>query len=319
MTGALVTAGLITSALLLTLVAPRVLAAWSLPRTDPGPALLLWQTTSLSGVVCALAAAPVAALTLDPGRRPMLLAAAWVLTLAMAVRLLWSGHRVGTDLRRRRERQRELLDLVGERLEGADEGHDPVTVLAHASPTAFCLPGREDRIVLSRATVDRLGAEELRAVLAHEQTHLDHRHDLLLELFTVLHEAVPAAARAPGALREVHLLTEALADKGAVRRSGAPALARALVAMATPADARSSAGHTRSAHLQGDPTPAPDGLPHRQVAEPALTGSGTPSQVRTRVGLLAAGGRPGWLRPGLLGASLATALLPLGLLVTLGL
>ncbi|WP_431473436.1 M56 family metallopeptidase [Ornithinimicrobium sp. W1665] len=259
MTGVVVTAALILGALLLTLVAPHLLAGRTGLRAAPGPALLLWQAVSLAGVASALLAAPVAALVL-PTDRPWLLAAAVaaavVLSGLMLARLLWSGHRVGTDLRRRRARHRELVDLVGDRLgpgvDGTPTGVDragaahrpsgphvprrhPVAVVAHASPTAYCLPGRDDRIVLSSAAVDRLDDDQLGAVLSHELAHLTQRHDLLLELFTVLHEAVPARVRADRALGEVHLLAEMLADRTAARSTGPTALARALVAMAVPA------------------------------------------------------------------------------------
>lgn len=305
MTAPVVTGAIITGALLLTLVAPRLLARWELLRRDPGAGLLLWQSLSISGVISALLAAPVAALTLDVDRRPILMVAAWVLSLLMLARVLWSGHQVGSDLRRRRARQRQVVDLVGERLETLESGgsHDPVTVLAHASPTAYCLPGRHDRIVLSQAALERLGPDELRAVLAHEQTHLDHRHDLLLELFTVLHEAVPRSVRAPVAMREVHLLAEVLADRGAVRQSSAPALGRALVAMATPAR-----------RADGDQVPSTG---HDALLEPALTGQGGNGQVRTRLGLLASDPAPGWVRAALVSTSVAVLVLPLVLVSTL--
>lgn len=302
MTASVVTLAIIAGALILTLVAPRVLTRWELLRRDPGAGLLLWQSLSISGVISALLAAPVAALTLNVERRPLLMAAAWTLSLLMLARVLWSGHQVGSDLRRRRARQRQVVDLVGERLDNLESGttHDPVTVLAHASPTAYCLPGRHDRIVLSQAAVERLGPDELRAVLAHEQTHLDHRHDLLLELFTVLHEAVPGSIRAPAAMREVHLLAEVLADRGAVRQSSAPALGRALVAMATPAT-----------------TPVTEGARHDPLLEPALTGTGNTTQVRTRLGLLASDPAPGWVRAALVATSVAVIVLPLALVSTL--
>lgn len=305
MTAPVVTAAIITGALLLILAAPRLLSRWELLRHDPGAGLLLWQSLSISGVLSALLAAPVAALTLSVERRPLLMAAAWALSLLMLARLLWSGHRVGSDLRRRRARQRQVVDLVGDRLDALESGgsRDPVTVLAHASPTAYCLPGRHDRIVLSRAALQRLGPEELRAVLAHEQTHLDHRHDLLLELFTVLHEAVPHAVRAPDAMREVHLLAEVLADRGAVRQSSAPALGRALVAMAAPAP-RADGEQQRPA--------VQDALP-----VPALVGNGSSAQVRTRLGLLAADPAPGWVRTALVATSAAVLVLPLALVSTL--
>ncbi|MGC5585261.1 M56 family metallopeptidase [Ornithinimicrobium sp. W1665] len=318
MTGVVVTAALILGALLLTLVAPHLLAGRTGLRAAPGPALLLWQAVSLAGVASALLAAPVAALVL-PTDRPWLLAAAVVLSGLMLARLLWSGHRVGTDLRRRRARHRELVDLVGDRLgpgvDGTPTGVDragaahrpsgphvprrhPVAVVAHASPTAYCLPGRDDRIVLSSAAVDRLDDDQLGAVLSHELAHLTQRHDLLLELFTVLHEAVPARVRADRALGEVHLLAEMLADRTAARSTGPTALARALVAMAVPAG--DAPGRT------GEPLGAGAGTAYLVDPGPAV-GSG---QVAVRVRALAAPPRPRGMRTGLITASLVVLLLP---------
>lgn len=306
MAGALVTAALITSALLLTLVVPRALARWRRQRTDPARALLLWQSVSVSGVICALLAAPVAVLT-SGLRQPLLLGLALALSALMLARVLWSGHRVGTDLRRLRAEHRAMVDLLGERLDDLDEGvvHDPVRVLAHPAPTAFCLPGKGDRIVLSRATVDRLGPEELRAVLAHEQAHLDHRHDLLLELFTVLHEAVPAQVRVHAALDEVHLLAEVLADHRAVDRASAPALARALVAMVAPdvlREPRATSPEVTETDLLEQPR-----LQH------ALGAADT--QVATRLRLLAQPRASAGLRTLLTGAAAAVLALPVALVL----
>lgn len=237
MTGVLVTAALIVGALVTVLVAPHLLARQTWLRTAPGEALFLWQAVSLSGVAASLLTAPVAAAVL-PTDRPWLRLAAYAVSLVMLVRLLVSGHRIGTDLRRRRAEHRTLVDIVGERMARPDSRAEGVAVLARGNPTAYCLPGRHDRIVLSRAAVERLDPEELDAVLAHEQAHLSQRHDLLLELFTVLHNAVPRRIRADKALREVHLLAEMLADRAAVQRVRPVVLARALVAMAagTPPD-----------------------------------------------------------------------------------
>ena len=240
MGGPLLTAAVVLTALVLVLLAPRVLPGWTALRGMPGPGLLLWQSVSVAGVLCALLAAPTAVLTTGLSQ-PLLLGLALLLSGGMLVRLLASGHRVGTDLRRRRTRHRELVDLVGEQLDDAlargtaGITRPDVTVLAEGNPSAYCLPGRGHRIVLTRSALDRLGATELRAVLAHEQGHLDARHDLLLELFTVLHEAVPRSLRVPAALTEVQLLTEALADRIAEQRTGHADLARALVAMAAAA------------------------------------------------------------------------------------
>lgn len=231
MTGVLVTAALIVGALLTVLVAPHLLARQTWLRATPGEALFLWQAVSLAGVIFALLAAPVGVTVLPTDRRWLLVAAIAVSAL-MVVRLLVSGHLIGTDLRRVRAQHRRTVDLTGARIERPDARAEGVTVLAQGNPTAYCLPGRHDRIVLSQAAVERLTPEQLGAVLAHEQAHLDQRHDLLLELFTVLHEAVPRPMRAEEALREAHLLAEMLADRAAASRVGALPLAHALVAMA---------------------------------------------------------------------------------------
>jgi hypothetical protein len=124
------------------------------------------------------------------------------------IQLLRSGHVVGTGLRERRRRHRDLVDLLGTpdapaQPSRALQRQDGLRVLDHPTPTAYCLPGQQQRIVLSAGVLDRLGPQEIGAVLAHERAHLGARHDLVLELFTVLHRAVTtptprwALARAP--------------------------------------------------------------------------------------------------------------------------
>lgn len=231
MTGVLVTAALILGALFTVLAAPHLLARQTWLRSTPGETLFLWQAVSLTGVVFALLAAPVGAVVL-PTDRPWLLSAAILVSGLMVLQLLVSGHRVGTDLRRLREEHRRVVDVSGRRIARPDANVEGVAVLARGAPTVYCLPGQHDRIVLSQSALDRLAPEQLDAVLAHEQAHLDQRHDLLLELFTVLHEAVPRPVRAEEALREAHLLAEMLADRAAAAKVGAVPLAHALVAMA---------------------------------------------------------------------------------------
>ncbi len=212
-------------ALIFSVTAPRIMAPQTSFRLCPGPALLVWQCVAVSGILAALLAAPVAAWSLTD-RNMTLVWAAVALSGLMLARLLLSGHRVGTSLRTLRQRHRDLVDLLGQ----ADP-HSSVTVLAHASPTAYCVPGGRRHIVLSAGAVAALDPDELGAVLAHERAHLNARHDLILEFFSVLHHAVPRPMRCEAALSEVHLLVEALADRAAIRVSGAKPLARALVTM----------------------------------------------------------------------------------------
>ncbi|QKE82988.1 M56 family metallopeptidase [Arthrobacter sp. NEB 688] len=223
----LVLAGL---AVALVWVAPGVLARRPRLRRAPRAALVAWQAVSLGGVLAALFVAP-AALPLfagedDLGRHPVLVAVAGCVSAALIVRLLVSGHRVGTRIRAARARHREIVDIV------AEHDRDGLRVLQHPTATAYCIPGRSSRVVLSQGVLDTLPEDQLAAVVAHEKAHLRARHDLLLEFFTVLHESVPSPLRSHRALTEVRLLVEALADRAAVRRSGEVATARALVAIA---------------------------------------------------------------------------------------
>lgn len=200
-------------------------------RRAPFEALVVWQCTSLAGVLAALAVAPAAVASSTLPRWATV--AALVVSVAMLARVLWSGHRVGTRLRGERRRHRELVDALGTHdIRTASLAGREVRVLAHPTPTAYCLPGRRQRVVLTEGTLLALPSEELAAVLAHERAHLRARHDLVLEFFTVLHEAVPSRLRSVEALQEVRLLVEVLADRAARRVAGPVPLARALVSLA---------------------------------------------------------------------------------------
>lgn len=124
--------------------------------------------------------------------------------------------------------------------------HD-LRVLEVDEPLAYCLPGVRSRVVVSEGTLSTLGRNEVAAIIAHERAHLRARHDLVLEAFTVAHDAFPVIVRSRSALDAVKLLVELLADDAAVRTSGPTPLARALVACAggaTPAGALAAGGPT---------------------------------------------------------------------------
>lgn len=216
-----------------------VLFGWPVPalllrvpalRRVPRAAVTLWQSVALAAVLSALGAglslATGTALGRDAGAGGKVLGAvALLLTATVLARLLFSGHRVGTRLRAVRRRHRELVDLLAHE----DAG---IRVLEHPTPMAYCLPGAyRSRVVLSSGAQQALAPAELEAVLAHERAHLRARHDLVLEAFTVLHEAFPRVATGKAALAEVGLLVELLADRTARRRTGPAPLVRALVAL----------------------------------------------------------------------------------------
>ena len=159
-----------------------------------------------------------------------------LLTVMVAIRLLWASLLVAVRTRARRRHHRMVVDLVGrpgDRL-GEESG---IRVLAESTPFAYCLPGvRCSRVVVSSGALDQLAPEEMEAVLTHERAHLRARHDLVLEAFTALRQAFPRWVRSRTAFDRAHLLVEMLADDAARRRVGAPPVARALVTLAsTPA------------------------------------------------------------------------------------
>ncbi|WP_323097259.1 M56 family metallopeptidase [Intrasporangium sp. YIM S08009] len=229
-----VVGALVVLAALLAWPVPRLLARVTVLRRAPRAALVLWQATAVAAVLAALLAAPAALPALLGDRARLadtwpVVAVAGATSAVVAGRLLLAGDRVGRQLRAARRRHRDLVDLLGAPGEGRDRD---MRVLEHATPTAYCVPGVRRRVVLTQGTLARLAPDELDAVLAHERAHLAARHDLVMEFFTVVHEAVPRFLRSDAALHEVHLLIEVLADRAAVRRTDPVTTGRAIVAMA---------------------------------------------------------------------------------------
>lgn len=231
---------------------PWLLSRWTRLRRTPVAALLLWQSTALAAVLAALGAGlslatdrlwvpPVAAADL------VVAALAGAVTVVVLARLLLSGHRTGTALRRLRRLHRERVDLVA-RVDGG------VSVLEHDLPVAYCVPGMSgSRIVVSRSTLTSLAPAELGAVLEHERSHLRARHDLVLEAFAVLHLAFPRWVASAAARREVEVLVEVLADRAACRSGDRRALLSALLALAgspAPAGSLGSAGSSLAARVE---------------------------------------------------------------------
>lgn len=245
---------LLALAALLAWPAPRVMAHLTTFRAAPRAALVVWQAAAAAAVMAALFAAPAAvALFAGPratgsgADRTWLLAAALLVSGVMLGRLLWCGHRVGRNLRAVRRSHRDLVDLL------AHQTDRHTRVLEHPTPTAYCLPGWRRRVVLTQGALAELPDTELDAVLAHERAHLDARHDLVLEFFTVMHEAVPGFVRSDAALTEVKLLIEVLADRAAVREAGALPTGRAIVRLAgraTPTGALGAGGSSDAAAVR---------------------------------------------------------------------
>lgn len=222
------------TAVLLAGPVPALLARWKRLHHTPFASMVLWQAVALAAVLSAVGAglSLITDSTWNKEQGPWGLAAAvlaGLLTVSVVVRLLLSGHRVGTSLRATRRRHREQLDLVAESL--GSRGR--VRVLDHDVPVAYCVPGvGNPRVVVSGAALRRLEKRQLDAVFAHEEAHLKARHDLVLEAFTVLHRAFPTWVSSSAALREVQLLVEILADRAALKVGSPKDLGQALLTMA---------------------------------------------------------------------------------------
>ena len=227
----------------LALVVPDRLAQAGWPRRCPAAALLLWQAVGITAgllaveavVTVALApAGPTHALAVQavvegaaPARWWSLLAALAAAVLVLRLVSVFTVSAVRTL--RARHRNRVLVDLVATRnplLPGT-------RVVDHDLPLAYCLPGLRPRVVLSRGVLDLLREDEVRAVLAHEDAHVVHRHDLVVLPFAAFGSTFPRLRPVRTASEQVALLVEMLADDRAARLHPPEVLARALYKVGT--------------------------------------------------------------------------------------
>jgi len=105
-----------------------------------------------------------------------------------------------------------------------------VEVRAVSVPIAHAVPGRPGHIVVSEGTLALLDEVEQRALLAHEQAHLDHGHHRFVRIGDIAAGAVPFLR--PMA-RRVRFATERWADEDAARAVGdRTVVARAIIRVA---------------------------------------------------------------------------------------
>lgn len=221
-------------------------AAW--PARSPAVALALWQAiavvggVSMIGSLLLFGAAPAGSLlgawtALAPsifvGPMPagfgIVHLAAITLAAGLAVHLALNLAFTAVRAERERRRQHQLIALLGDPIPGQPR----TRVLAHPVPLAYCVPGIRTATVLTDGLVDALRADELAAVIAHERTHLDQLHHLVLLAFRAWHSALPWFPIANRAERAVAQLTEMLADDGARRTTDDDSLRRAIVQVGT--------------------------------------------------------------------------------------
>ena len=195
--------------------------------------------------------------------------AAWCVPSLLAAVALWRyAHRVQRSRAQTRSHARAAL-LVGRAIAGpaADPGAaaaapgsvadgpaaGPAGTIASTGggtrtvmlddprPAAYCVAGRPAAIVVTSGALAVLDPPQLRAVLAHENAHLAHRHHTLATVTRGLAAAFPGVPLFTRGAAEVARLAEMSADDTAARTSGRPALVAALIAIATGAAISSTA------------------------------------------------------------------------------
>ena len=201
---------------------PVALSRTSWPMRAPVMALLLWQAIGLGGGLSMIGALALAGYAAVP-QRPLL---AMIPAVLFTVYLLAHLGVTIAQVTGQRRRHLALLEL----LTSPHPTRARTRVIDDAVPVAYCLPkGTRSVTVLSQGLIDRLDADELVAVIAHERAHVEQRHDLLLLAFRAWRSALPWFPIAARAEVEVAALVEMLADDHARREVRDEVLARAIL------------------------------------------------------------------------------------------
>lgn len=169
-----------------------------------------------------------------------------LLAIGVAVRVGWGVSNEMARAWRARRAHRITVDLVGT----YDREIDAV-MLEHAAPMVYCLPGRSQRVVMTRGARALLSPEEVSCVLAHERAHLRARHDLAIAASEGLRRAFFGWRPFAVAAQRIEQLAEMHADDGAGRAARLPladALIR-LVGAGAPVGALSAGGASALARV----------------------------------------------------------------------
>lgn len=168
-------------------------------------------------------------------------------------------------LRKRMRANRALGKQIQARGQRSLIGGREVILLPDRDAQAFTLPRGHGGIVLSQGLLDLLCAEELAAVIEHEDAHLRLRHH---EIMAALH-AFARPLRFIPLVGAVHTtithLVEIAADDASRRRCTTSALASALLKLGTGASTSLAPGRARSSvllHATGQAGTGPDRIRH---------------------------------------------------------
>jgi Zn-dependent protease with chaperone function len=161
-----------------------------------------------------------------PGRRP-------VTFLVVSAAAIGTVMIVGRVVRAARRLQANSLEHAqGIRIVGTATDTPGVVLIDAAEPSAYCVAGRPDAIVVTTAALNTLTRAELGAVLAHERAHLNGRHHHILTAVRAIAASVPRLPLFADGLPAVSSALEMCADDAAARRHGAAALLSGLIKLA---------------------------------------------------------------------------------------
>lgn len=241
-------------ALVLCLVAPRLLTSGTWRVRRPLVALRLWfvaLAVGVASVVGIIVELVRATLRLTPfadmpgvaiGSSVVIAMVAWIaLALLGGVLALVSEHAerrhaAGRPSRRALELLADAavpladLDPVAADVVGEGRRGERVLVVDDTGPAAVALPGRRGGVLVARRLVARLDTAALAAVVAHERSHLRRRHHLLVGIAQLHEDCLPGSPAGRELRRATRLLVELVADDDAARKVGAGAVARAIKA-----------------------------------------------------------------------------------------
>lgn len=237
---------LIALALVVVVVAPRVLtrSAWTIDH--PRTALVSWSVAVLLGVVgfvVGVALVVAADRPLDPFRLTespthglnLGVALLGVAAFVVAVRV-----RPGAEHEAVRQAMRSGI-APHRQIDGT------TVALVEADHALACaVPGRSGGVLVSTGLADLLRTDELEAVVAHERAHLTQRHAVAVAVAESIERAVPWVPGARAMARSTRVLVEFAADDAAARRVGRDALRRAVLV----ADGTSALGAVRASRLR---------------------------------------------------------------------
>lgn len=223
----------------ISLTAPRILANPRLVSTRPRQVLVVWFISlgiSALALVTALIALIARALaqhvTEDNSARiigPILENVfGWIAVASLGILVF----RCGAALSELRVQNRQLAEqfasvsALGERTEL--DGYD---VLLFPSPQPLLMAVPSAHIIMMSSDLAQNLAPALRgAALAHEQAHLDQRHDVIRAAGVLATAIAPGFSASSRMAQATRIATELLADDAAARRTSPALVAQALVA-----------------------------------------------------------------------------------------